>query len=127
MFRAPRRTGETIVTGTESDDTAETYPVELRFRKGSTKRIDVPAEETVLEAAETAGIGLPFGCLTGACGTCTARLIEGDLDHRRPPRALKDRHRETGYVLSCIAVPRSACVLEVGAAVQADLVSNPWK
>jgi ferredoxin len=111
----------------DPDATTETYPVELRFREGPTERIDVRVDETVLEAAENAGIGLPFGCVTGACGTCTARLIEGDLDHRRPPRALKERHRETGYVLLCIAVPRSACVLEVGAAIQSDLVSNPWK
>lgn len=115
------------MTRADPDDTTETYPVELRFREGPTERIDVPAEETVLEAAESTGIGLPFGCVTGACGTCTARLLAGELDHRRPPRALKDRHRKAGYVLLCIAVPRSACVLEVGATVQADLVSNPWK
>ena len=115
------------MTRDDSDDTAETYSVELRFREGPTERIDVPAGKTVLEAAEEAGLGLPFGCVTGACGTCTARLIEGDLDHRRPPRALKERHREAGYVLLCVVLPRSACVLEVGAAVQADLVSNPWK
>jgi len=111
----------------ESDPSAETHPVELRFRDGRTERIDVPADETILDAAERAGVGLPFGCLTGACATCTARLIEGDLDHRRSPRALKERHREVGYVLPCIGVARSACVLEVGAEIQADLVPNPWK
>lgn len=112
----------------DSSETDEgTHPVELRFRDGRVERIEASPEETIFDAAERAGIGLPFGCLTGACATCTARLIDGDLDYRRPVRALKGRHREAGYVLPCIASPRSPCVLEVGAEVQADLVSNPWK
>jgi ferredoxin len=109
------------------DSTVETYPIELRFRDGRVERIVATANETILEATERADLSLPFGCLTGACGTCTARLLDGDLRYRRPPRALKKRHREAGYVLPCIAVARSACVLDVGATVQADLVSNPWK
>jgi ferredoxin len=115
------------VSENDSDPATETAPVELRCRDGPAERIEVPVDETVLDAAEEQGVSLPFGCLTGACGTCTARLREGDLEHRRPPRALKGRHREAGYVLPCIARARSTCTLEVGAAVQADLVSNPWK
>ena len=72
-----------------------------------TERVTVANDETVLDAAERAGLGLPFGCETGACGTCTARLLSGAVDHRRPPRALKDRHRERGYVLTCVATPRT--------------------
>jgi len=115
------------VPGDDPESAIESYSVELRFRDGPTERIEVPVGETVLDAAEEKGISLPFGCLTGACGTCTARLLEGDLDHERPPRALKERHREAGYVLLCIALARSPCVLEVGAEIQSDLVSNPWK
>jgi len=97
--------------------------------RGSDRTDTVPVadDETVLDAAEAAGVGLPFGCKTGACGTCTARLLEGELRHRRPPRALKQRHRDDGYVLTCIATPETDLRLEVGAAVQADLVANPWK
>ena len=111
----------------DADSTAASHPVELRFRNGCTELIDVSTDETVLDAAKRADVGLPYGCLTGACATCTARLIGGDFEHRRPPRALKERHREAGYVLPCIGVPKSACVLEVGVSVQTDLVSNPWK
>jgi len=89
--------------------------------------VTVANDETVLDAAEAAGLGLPFGCKTGACGTCTARLLDGEVRHRRPPRALKDRHLADGYVLPCIATPDTDLRLEVGAAVQADLVPNPWK
>jgi ferredoxin len=97
--------------------------------RGSDRRETVPVREgqTVLDAAEAAGVGLPFGCRTGACGTCTARLLDGEVVHRRPPRALKDRHLDDGYVLTCIAVPTTDVHLEVGAEIQADLVPNPWK
>jgi ferredoxin len=84
-------------------------------------------DEPILDAAEDAGLGLPFGCRTGACGTCTARLLSGEVDYRRPPRALKARHREAGYVLACIAVPTTDCRLAVGARHQAEMVSTPWK
>lgn len=89
--------------------------------------LTVAADETVLDAAEAAGVGLPFGCKTGPCGTCTARLLDGTLTHQRPPRALKDRHLDDGYVLPCIATPTTDARLEVGAEIQADLVPNPWK
>jgi len=101
--------------------------VRLEWRDGRTATLDVPADETVLDAAEDADLGLPFGCLTGACATCTGRLLAGEIEHRRPPRALKERHREDGYVLLCIAEPRSDCSVEVGADVHADLTTNPWK
>jgi len=104
------------------------FEVRLEWRDGGrTETVGVGDGETILGAAESAGIGLPFGCKTGACGTCTARLLEGAVDHRRPPRALKERHLEDGYVLTCIATPTADTRLEVGAAVQADLVPNPWK
>ena len=103
------------------------HTLTLERADGASERLAASPDETVLEAAEAAGVGLPFGCLTGACGTCTARLLEGRVEHRRPPRALKQRHREAGYVLLCVAEPRSDCRLRVGAEVQAELVSNPWR
>ena len=99
----------------------------LAWPDGRTETLSVPSTETILDAAEDAEVGLPFGCLTGACGTCTARLRQGEVEHRRPPRALKDRHLDAGYVLLCVAEPRSDCCLSVGARVQAELVADPWK
>jgi len=103
------------------------YRVELTWRSGREEVIRVGPEETVLDAAEDEGIGLPFGCRTGACATCTARVCSGSVTHRRPPRALKARHLDQGYVLACIATPTSDCRLTVGAGVADDLVSNPWR
>ncbi|QSX00530.1 2Fe-2S iron-sulfur cluster-binding protein [Haloterrigena alkaliphila] len=122
------------------------HDVTLEWPDGRTRTIAVREDETVLEAAERVGIALPFGCRTGACGTCTGRLLEaegtepgdgagnsGGVDieaafaHRRPPRAFKDRHREDGYVLLCIASPRTSCRIAVGSSVHTELMENPWK
>lgn len=104
-----------------------THEVALEWTDGRCEHVKANESETLLEAAERAEVALPFGCLTGACATCTGQVIEGEVRHRRPPRALKDRHLADGYTLLCIAEPRSACRIRVGADIQAELVENPWK
>jgi ferredoxin len=104
-----------------------TYDVRLAWPDGREASVAVPEDSTVLDAAEAADVSLPFGCRTGACATCTAELLAGDVEHRRPPRALKERHLAAGYVLLCIAEPRADSRLRVGSDVAAELVENPWK
>jgi ferredoxin len=101
--------------------------VTLCWRDGREETVDVAGDETVLDAAAAADVGLPYGCKTGACGTCVARLLDGDLSFERPQRALKERHREDGYVLTCVATPDTDCRLSVGAHHQAEMMSTPWK
>jgi len=103
-----------------------TYAIDLE-RGGETVRIDAERDETILDAAESADVGLPFGCRTGACGTCTGRVLAGSIDHRRPPRALKGKHLDAGYALLCIAEPRADSRIAVGKDVVAELVDNPWR
>lgn len=106
---------------------AAEHTADLRWRDGRTASIPVGDGETLLEAAESSGIGLPFGCRIGACGSCTGRLLDGSVDELRPQRALKPRFREKGYVLTCVTAPTSDCTIEVGPDVLEDLLENPWK
>lgn len=103
------------------------YDLALTWRNGGETSVRVSGNETVLEAAEAAGIALPFGCRTGACSTCVGRLLAGCIAYERPPRALQSRHIEAGYVLCCIARVRTDCRINVGTAVQSRMVSNPCK
>lgn len=103
------------------------HHLELAWRDGRRETVRARENETVLEAAESADVSLPFGCRTGACVSCVGRLVEGDVDYRRPPRGLKPRHGEAGYVLCCIARLRADCRIVVGTDVRTDLVANPWK
>ncbi|MDY6765106.1 MAG: 2Fe-2S iron-sulfur cluster-binding protein [Halobacteria archaeon] len=109
------------------NETVDRYLIELVREDGEQETVEAKTDETVLEAAEGDGIGLPFGCRRGTCSTCTGKLIEGGVEHRRPPRALKEKHLEEGYVLLCIAEPRTDSRIEVGTDVQKRLVTNPWK
>ncbi len=106
---------------------ASAYRLTLEWDAGRVEHVTADPDESVTEAADRAGVGLPYACLTGACATCTGQLLDGDLEHRREPRALKNRHREQDYVLLCIAEPRADSRIRVGSVVQSELVSNPWK
>ncbi|MBX3703891.1 MAG: 2Fe-2S iron-sulfur cluster binding domain-containing protein [Steroidobacteraceae bacterium] len=63
----------------------------------------------ILEAAERAGLDLPFSCRAGVCSTCRARLVSGSaaMEHNV---ALEDWEVEAGYILCCQARPTSAAL-----------------
>src|SRR5512139_3319521 len=70
-------------------------------------------DETVLAAALRQGVGLPYGCKNGACGTCRGRLLEGTLEHKpHSATALSAADQARGYALFCSAVPQSDVVIE---------------
>ena len=58
-------------------------------------------------AAIRAGVGLPYGCKNGACGSCKGKVLEGDVIHHKPhqQRALSARKSCSGFALFCCAVP----------------------
>lgn len=66
--------------------------------------------ETFLAAGLREGVALPYECATGTCGTCRARLIEGEIDEGWPQapgrQGLKPAGRE---FLMCQAAPRTGC------------------
>ncbi|PID95891.1 MAG: ketosteroid-9-alpha-hydroxylase [Alphaproteobacteria bacterium] len=73
---------------------------------GATHTIDVAAGQTILKAAQTAGLTPPFSCQSGVCGTCRAKRMEGDI-HLRSRAALDDTDIANGVVLTCQALPIS--------------------
>ena len=83
----------------------------------SGRRFDVEDGETVLAAGLRQGYALPFGCRSGACGSCRARLLEGSVRDapRRPapPPALSKEETDAGYFLMCLAQPQSALRLHL--------------
>lgn len=73
---------------------------------GRTSVVDAPRALTVLEAAQETRPDVPFACRGGVCGTCRARVVEGDVEMRRN-YALEDDEVEQGFVLTCQALPTS--------------------
>jgi ring-1,2-phenylacetyl-CoA epoxidase subunit PaaE len=59
---------------------------------------------TVLEAAEQAGLDLPYSCRAGVCSTCRTRVVRGAVT-MMTNYALEPWEVEAGYVLCCQALP----------------------
>jgi CDP-4-dehydro-6-deoxyglucose reductase, E3 len=77
-------------------------------------RFDVNDDETVLTAALRSGIGLPYGCRNGACGSCKGRIVEGSVRHDpHQASALTADEEARGHALFCSAHPQSDLVIEV--------------
>jgi CDP-4-dehydro-6-deoxyglucose reductase len=74
---------------------------------------DVAADEAILPAAIRSGIGLPYGCRDGACGSCKSRLLEGRVVHgTHQTKALSPAEEQAGWILTCCATPQTDCVVE---------------
>jgi len=69
--------------------------------------------ETILAAGIRAGVGMPYGCKDGACGSCKCKKLEGTVTHgAHQSKALSDEEEALGFVLTCCGVAQSAVVLE---------------
>jgi CDP-4-dehydro-6-deoxyglucose reductase len=69
--------------------------------------------ETLLAAGIRQGIGLPYGCKDGACGSCKCKKISGTVVHGpHQAKALSDEEEAQGFVLTCCGTAQSDVVLE---------------
>lgn len=73
---------------------------------GRRRRFGMAKGDTVLDAAQGAGLDLPFSCRAGVCSTCRARLVSGrvEMDNNM---ALEEWEVEAGYILCCQSRPTS--------------------
>ena len=73
----------------------------------------VERDEPILAAAIRQGVGLPYGCKDGACGSCKCRLLEGRVIHgAHQQKALSTEEEAAGLILTCQAAPQTDIVLE---------------
>ncbi len=74
-------------------------------RDGLTREIEFRREQpSILDAAAAAGLEVPFSCTSGVCGTCRAKLVEGEVRMSRN-FALEKDEVAAGFVLTCQSHP----------------------
>ncbi|MGY1605570.1 MULTISPECIES: 1,2-phenylacetyl-CoA epoxidase subunit PaaE [unclassified Geodermatophilus] len=76
---------------------------------GRSTTLALPRDVPVLDSAQRVRSDLPFACKGGVCGTCRARVTDGEVEMRRN-YALEAAEVEAGYVLTCQTLPLSDAV-----------------
>jgi ring-1,2-phenylacetyl-CoA epoxidase subunit PaaE len=97
----PVRGDEETVTGPSSQVTV--------VLDGRATTLALPRDVPVLDSAQKVRGDLPFACKGGVCGTCRARVTDGEVEMRRN-YALEASEVDAGYVLTCQTLPRSDAV-----------------
>jgi vanillate O-demethylase ferredoxin subunit len=82
-------------------DPAPRKSFEVVLRKTG-RRLNVPADKTLLEVLQTEGLPAVASCTQGLCGACRVNVLEGDVDHR--DRFFSDDERRTcGQMTVCVS------------------------
>ena len=97
--------------------------VTFRHTSGEEIRIEVPAGQTLLEAAKQAGVAIDAPCGgSGTCGKCRVKLISGSPEMEQNPHLSKEDYA-SGWRLACcsrvtgdtaVEVPESASAYRTG-------------
>lgn len=82
---------------------ATDQPIRVTLRR-SGKSVDVSASQSILDAVQAAGVDALASCRSGTCGTCAAKVLAGDPDHRDSALSAAER-AQAG--LMCICVSRA--------------------
>ena len=91
--------------------TAPDYTIRLA---GSDASFGCAPDDTLLRAAQRAGLGFPYECNVGSCGNCRFELIEGDVQVQwEEAPALSDRDRQRKRYLGCQTRPAGDCTIKL--------------
>ena len=82
---------------------------------GVAKPIPCRTDQTILDAALTSDLPLPYQCRSGECGNCIATLTAGTVTELpgADPAIFNDRDRDLGRILTCNSLPNGDLTIEI--------------
>ncbi|MDO8347052.1 MAG: 2Fe-2S iron-sulfur cluster-binding protein [Rugosibacter sp.] len=94
--------------------------------EGEEDAFDQMGEDTVLRAALRAGIGFPYECNSGGCGSCRFDVLEGEVENLWPDApGLTERDRRKGRLLACQCRANTNLCIKVRTAPEYRSVMQP--
>ena len=101
----------------------KTFQINISNRENVSYQVE--HKRPLLDSLREQGVDLPYGCRYGGCISCAAKLIDGEVDQKRQV-ALNNRQINDGYIILCVARPKSNLVLEIGVESHDKLYRNPF-
>ena len=72
------------------------------------------ADDVLLRGGLREGLGIPYECNAGGCGTCKIEVLSGEVENLwADAPGLSDRDKRKGRLLACQCRPKSDCVIKL--------------